>query len=335
MLGDVTDHDAERGEPEDNERHGDHVPATPSEGGLDLAELSRAWLATSGFADAFTRASAEVSAQMTPTLLRVTSIMSQFDSVQLQLAKQFSIADGLLAQLSNWQSSWAANWNGVIGSALSIAATVRRLSHPENWWSLELPEPDLLQTLVLEEGLPLCWIPPVGVLERLLAAQSAQQRRDIIGRSYEQIMDGCEEVLNHVTSYRGRQYARFVRASIRAIREGHRDAGQSLATNTLDTLVTRYGLNPPAKNKRPELESMDFRDALVLGALWRSYFSYRGEDPTIVPPREFLRHATAHAVSSQQYSLRNATLAVMHLVAVLRWLEIRGFVKHPKGLWRG
>lgn len=206
--------------------------------------------------------------------------------------------------------------------ALRRAAESSRRQLPSNWWHLDIPEGDVLDQLVLEEGLPLAWVPPKDVLDQLLTAADAQTRRGIIGRHSTRIINSCEDALDHITSPTGRRYHRFMASAIHSIQAGHREAGQALATNTLDTVLNRHGLKPRSKNVRPDLEGMQFRDALVIGALWRAYFNY---NPDQTPPRWFGRHPTAHGVSSRQYTLRNATLAVMHLTAAVRWLEINGW----------
>ena len=207
-------------------------------------------------------------------------------------------------------------------AALRLAAESAGRHVPSNWRALEIPEGDILDQLVLEEGLPLAWVPPGNILDQLLRAPDAQARRRIIGRQSPRILASSEDAMDNITSPIGRRYRRFVVSAIHSIQAGYREAGQALATNTLDTVLSRHGLKPKSKNNRPNLESMQFRDALVIGALWRAYFSYHPEQ---TPPRWFGRHPTAHGVSSQQYTLRNATLAVMHLTAAIRWLELDGW----------
>ncbi|MDQ1206603.1 hypothetical protein QE377_002962 [Microbacterium sp. SORGH_AS 862] len=196
---------------------------------------------------------------------------------------------------------------------------------PSNWHGIRRPAADVLGGLVLDEGLPLAWVPPPQVVERLLAANSPVARREVIGRHSPQIVRSCESQLDNITSSTGRKYARFTRAAAEALRSGHREAAQSLATSTLDTITRRhvgFWKDTPDKNTRPDITSLPFRDALVLGALWRAYASWRPGDPV---PHSYGRHPSSHGVSARQYNLRNATLAVMHLVSLMRLLEQEGW----------
>lgn len=276
--------------------------------------------------DSFTRAIVE------PITSRLTESWSLHESSIIQLSDQLqrSISQTLASEVSRitqWSELWDERWRTLLESLST--------SYPENWQEITHdPTPELLNQIVRDEGLPLCWVPPWPILQRILDAKSGTARREIIGRSSPRILDECEQQMDHITSAPGRRYVRYVKASIRALRDGHRDAGQALATNTLDTLIRRHGLKPPARNNPPDLGEFDLTDALVLGALWATYFSFNGESPTAVPPREFRRHATAHGVSARQYTLRNATIAIMHLTAVLRWLEINGFQRFGKDFWR-
>ncbi|MFC7925473.1 hypothetical protein [Microbacterium laevaniformans] len=224
---------------------------------------------------------------------------------------------------------WSSQWSEIIDRFVASA----HIFLPMNWLEYhEQASGELLNQLVRDEGLPLCWIPPGDVLGRLLRAQTPQERRNLIGRYSDVIVRECAAELDHVTSRQGREYSRFARAAIHALTGGHREASQALATNTLDSLVQRYGLHPPARNNPPDLSNLNLTDALVLGGLWSTYFSYDARQPNAIP-YTFSRHASAHGVSSRQYSLRNATIAVMHLTAVVRWLELRGFERQGKHVW--
>jgi hypothetical protein len=206
-----------------------------------------------------------------------------------------------------------------------LARNIRRKFLPANWHEVKLPKVGVLRSLVLDEGLPLAWTVPPAVLQRILDAPSPARRRGIIGESWGAILQHCRSELDHLTSREGRQYAYFISASITSIESGHREAGQALAANTLDTIMTRYGFSYQKSKSTPDVSDLGMVDTLVLGALWAAYRQFWGRTPDAVVPQVFLRHATAHGVSRRQYSLRNATLAVMHLMAVARWCEVHGW----------
>ena len=307
----------------------------PTASGIELARLGKFHPAAALVSDSFTKIDLSWVASPVLDMMRsmnwsqawMNSLTPSILQIQQNVAIQAAQIANSIFDFTNWWSTSLDVLAHGVGDLLTSY-------YPPNWHGIDRPTRDDLDSLVLIEGIPLCWVPPGEVVEKLLAAPTSQARRDIIGRTSARILEACEESLDHVTSRVGLRYVRFARASLTAVRDGYREAGQSLAVNTLDTLVSRYGLRPPGENAKPDIGSMDIKTALVLGGLWSTYFSYRGDSPTAVAPTPLRRHATAHAVSPQQYNLRNATLAVMHLISLLRWLEINGYEHHGKTVWR-
>ncbi|WP_022890263.1 hypothetical protein [Agromyces italicus] len=197
--------------------------------------------------------------------------------------------------------------------------------YPRNWWGIKNLESVPLETLVLEEGLPLAWVPERRVLELLLAAGGPRERRAIMQRNQRGIMRDCRRLLAAITSAEGRRAAAYVTEAIDAMEAGYPAAAQALSMNFIDTFgrahIERWG-HHTAKNGRPVVENLTMRDALVIGACWRSHANYRPGEPV---PRTLSRHATAHGVGARQYTKINALLAVMHASALLKLLEVEAF----------
>lgn len=100
-------------------------------------------------------------------------------------------------------------------------------SLPPNWKSPEVEFPDLaqLESLQLSEGLPLAWVPPNGVLRRLLEAETAESRRDIISAAADTILAACFAELERLTSTETREWrASAVEAGL-VMSSGHWRAG--------------------------------------------------------------------------------------------------------------
>lgn len=234
-----------------------------------------------------------------------------FESFTRSITQTLQASELTATYFSELFSAWSASFE-VFGAALRESLA--------NWRDIDLPDIDTLNALVLEEGIPLAWVPNSDTLTLLLEAPDARARRQIIGRRWRGITNDCEEALAHLTSRAGLERATFIRAVIAAHRDGHHAAAQALATNIVDTVVNDLPQHfPRHKNKRPDLADRPVLEALVLGAVWSAYGSYhRGMDPV---PQTFRRHATAHGVSARQYSRVNATFAVMCATSVAIYIE--------------
>lgn len=268
-----------------------------------------------------------------PSLLPDDSLRS-FNSIGIQIADMVTVTDQLrrtgeeisaglmsslepILDLSDFVSTFTSLFAD-LGAAL-------KQTYPQNWWGVDnLSEVDF-DTLVLKEGLPLAWVVPEHLLKRIIKAETGVQRRRLLYDSRTSITRTCRGELDHVTSRPGREAVYFASAAVSAFESGHVEAAQALAAAQLDSLGLRFfprWKRQVSKNGRPDLEEMPLSDALVLGGIWGAHLEFRPGDAI---PRQFSRHASAHGVSFRQYSKRNALIATMHVVALIRWLEIEGY----------
>lgn len=277
------------------------------------------------------------------------------DSVAAQLAAQMPtfhlpdvsrvLRDSVSANLSGILSAEAlgisSGWaNGLVSSMLpkfdfSILKSISswlpdfaslRLHLPTNWRGVNVDvdeiEEDVLQ--ILAEGIPLAWVPDKRVIGLLLDAPDAQARRRIISNNHRGITRTCLALAGSLP-LRGRPLflADMVARAVHAFQDGHVESAQALATNVLDTLITGYSrvalgrskgamLNPEYSKKLSEERS--WRLQLALGP---SFTLMRGEHTVHERHNGFHRNATAHAVTSHQYSRINAVLAIMNATSVL------------------
>jgi hypothetical protein len=197
---------------------------------------------------------------------------------------------------------------------------------PPNWQGVDFP--DNLEALLLDEGLPLAWVPPQDILEKLFAATSAGQRRQIISANRKRITEACiAELEDIISGDKARQtwVDDFALEAAYALREGRWRASQALSANLLDSVLSNAieeSAHAEVKNNKKKInwERYPVKPALVLGALYgihARYFPNRGDS---IPTR-FSRHASVHGVSIQQYKQVNALLALMHVVGLLRLVE--------------
>jgi hypothetical protein len=129
-----------------------------------------------------------------------------------------------------------------------------------------------LQTLLLDEGLALAWVPPTDILSALLAAPSKQERRRILGRRWKRIVAACRVAIESASVVDFAPYRGFALNIIEMMEQGHSEGAQALAANLLDTML-RETLDGPSRrevtNQRTRLSIDDLlmRAAMVFGGI--------------------------------------------------------------------
>ncbi|MBG9887357.1 MULTISPECIES: hypothetical protein [Bacteria] len=226
-------------------------------------------------------------------------------------------------------SALAELYKQVIGDQswfASLAESVRRgrLHLPPNWRGVVAGPGDSEDSVrqVLEEGIPLAWVPSARVIERLLQAPDAPSRRRIIADNHRGILSDCENVVGRLPHRRALFYVDMLHKAIGAVRDGHIEAGQALATNVLDT-VCRHHMRDAldmsfggAKNVSTyeRHRKKGWRIVLAVHSLSTVMSgSYKPADR----PTGYRRNATSHTITRHQYNRINAVLAIMNATAVL------------------
>ncbi|TDU87558.1 hypothetical protein EV138_1082 [Kribbella voronezhensis] len=197
---------------------------------------------------------------------------------------------------------------------------------PPNWHGANGLSVDLLETLLLDEGLPLAWVPPKAVLEKVFAAPTPAQRRNVIGRNWKIIGESCVQVLDSIEDPSLGEHVQFARLSAVSLLGGSPAPSQALSANLLDS-VLRAEFSSPARKTvtsqktRLDMEDYPIRVAIVLGAVWAAHGEYWPDKGHKIP-HTFSRHASAHGVSRRQYTKINATLSLMHVTSLLKMLDV-------------
>jgi hypothetical protein len=194
---------------------------------------------------------------------------------------------------------------------------------PPNWRGVR--KLDQIETILLDEGLALAWVPPSDILNALLNAASKQERRRILGGRWKRVVAACRESIESASTGDFAQYRGFALNVVKMLEDGYPEGAQALAANLLDTML-RETLDGPSRQEvtnqrnRLSIDDLPMRAAMVFGGIWGSHTEFwqsRGD----VIPREFTRHGSAHAVSRRQYSRINAVIALMHITAYIMLLD--------------
>lgn len=200
-----------------------------------------------------------------------------------------------------------------------------KLQHvPSNWVDIDLDPDDAEESIraVLADGIPLGWVPSERVVQLLLDATDAPARRRVITNNWRGILNDCDTVLGELPAPPALRYADKLRRAISALRDGHTDAAQALATNILDTLVGHF-ISPALGVPRSTLANPTWNHNLLADG-WRLALSLlpletvmRGSFDVDHTGTGFRRNATVHAVTERQYNRINSTIAIMLATSVL------------------
>lgn len=214
-----------------------------------------------------------------------------------------------------------------IGKATKgLLASIKK-SLPENWHgNLDLLDVDDLERILVEEGIPLAWVPDTATTRKLVEAESPSVRRQIIGARWRGIVSHCEKEIDKVTSAAFATEVEFARKVVSALRAGHTEAAQALAGSVLDTMVRAHWGIPGSigvsgrKRATLKLDAQRLSEVLVIGGVAGAYVDwFPGRNEPI--PKGFSRHAAAHGVSKTQYNRINAVTGLMQVVALLRHID--------------
>ena len=200
------------------------------------------------------------------------------------------------------------------------------VSLPSNWDGIKMKDYGLLEQLLLDEGLALAWVVEPDLLTQLLTAESASKRREMLAEHWEEIIDRCCRLLEAITLPALAEWRGFALNIAAALNSGHAETAQALAVSLIETMVIKdFGWKKKskkmAKEKQPEMTPETIHRCVVYSGL-RGVFSHFPPDDEAKIPSKLNRHASAHAVSTTQYTLTNSLIAFMHVVAYLcLWQE--------------
>ncbi|MEV0962843.1 hypothetical protein AB0J25_09640 [Streptomyces sp. NPDC049910] len=270
-------------------------------------------------------------AQMRPTLPRIVvenpliRMSAAAETLRKQVADMTGFNDMIRQALQPMHDFYPAQWQNVFAS---LAEATRRL-YPENLRDAA-PQIRDLEKLLVDEGIPLMWVPGPRTVRALLDAPTAVARRRTIGQRWEDIVEDCEAVLEEVKHPAMQDACGFALDVVAALRAGHTNPAQALAANLLDSLLQRHFdkaarvqlTNNDFKSNgiKFQLDDYKFKVACTFAPVWYAHAKYypKNGDPI---PRTFGRHPSAHGVSRAQYSRINALYALMLVTSVIKFFD--------------
>ncbi|MBB5161591.1 hypothetical protein [Mycobacterium sp. AZCC_0083] len=252
------------------------------------------------------------------TISSLVGVMQRLQD-EVDAASQ-QVVDALLISRPRFQE--------LIDQAIRAAAymsTRLRESLPINW-----PRDGRLNgvwAVLTEDGLPLVYVPRAEIVQAVLDAENYADRvRVLVGRR-DDVIDDCRTAINATQLHPSvADLGDFVREALTLLAERRFAGAQSLAANLCDTIIR--GTMPPRRPYSQMVKTIDesrlgdelLSVSLAFRPVLQFYVPWNPGDP---PAARLRRHCTAHFVSPEQLTERNATIAVMLatslLLAVSEW----------------
>lgn len=178
-------------------------------------------------------------------------------------------------------------------------------------------------------GIPLAVIPDATFIRQLSRARGPLEKILLLSRNRTQILASCGDLANRLqhTMY---SEAQFIKEAIDSMNVGHEKSAQALATNIMDSELTRirkillgsgsemtvgeFSAIDITERYLPSIpQNIDMTSVAVLLATAKAF--YHGVDAENDWGTErfpvFHRNMTSHNVNGRQYNALNATLAIM------------------------
>ena len=267
----------------------------------------------------------------------LVAIQPLLDAVRVHQQLEESITRGLAPQLEAFREFARS----VVPSLIKpLSLNLPTDWYPRNWGDVPDLDVGTAMGIILDEGVPLVWVPRPAIVAELVSAADADARDGILLSSRDDLAIDCLTLLGEVTDPELKPLAELAAEAVSALRGGHSSSAQALATNVFDTLLryaTRRGVifgGPPVgyfkydkvqKQITPVSDDTAirrFRPDCVLSAALAALENYDPSDP---PPARFVRHATAHRACPAQYTPVNAVVAVMLVASMLREAQASGW----------
>ncbi|UGQ15192.1 hypothetical protein LO772_17460 [Yinghuangia sp. ASG 101] len=260
-----------------------------------------------------------------PGLAYINRQIAEFSAFNASIYKAFNFTSstlGILSDIVNQQTQWQQIFESL--------AKLRRSQYPDNWDEEIDPTISELEPIVIDEGIPLMWVPGPKVVRALLDAPDASSRRRIISRRWRGIVSDCETVLQAIEHPKLKHDCKYALDCVDVLRQGPPSAAQALAANLLDSVMRRcfkdadrmkLTKNTFKKNGiKFELDDYKFRAAMTFAPVWHAHAEYWPKKGDKIP-RVYGRHPSAHAVGPQQYSRVNAVYGLMLVTSVLKFMD--------------
>lgn len=271
-------------------------------------------------------ATANVTAAMSPMM---ESLRASVLTPEVQ-ANMRSFTEGFAAQYQGMLDNLRLNLKPLIDK--DVIEGFNRSLLPPNLRSAskQIKAVDVLD-FVTSDGIPLYLVPRASIGVRLLRADSAAARRQVLSDRFEALVDDCTAVIDGATDPAVAEAVHFVRDGIGALRGGHHASAQAIFTLVLDTLIMEFYPDRKERttitNRRrdddavPEvIDQMALHQSYVWLPIWNAHMQF-WKDKGDTVPYPYSRHASVHGASKRQYSKRNCIQVLMLVTSLVGYAD--------------
>ncbi len=235
-------------------------------------------------------------------------------SGQLYKNVDFGLSDSF-AKLAQTVAAQQSAWIETLGPSLE---RLKLSFYPPNLQPIEGLRWEAVESVVMVDGIALYGVPRTAIAEALIRADTAAKRRDILGRRWKAISADCRAVVEGCETDAVAPYVPMALRALDALEAGHTEAAQALIASLLDSMVNtyfgadRYLYTPDKRGKRTTAAYDEFtaHEYIALAPAWQAWQKFFPNEGLPVP-HTFSRNATAHTVSTKQYTRRNAVQSLM------------------------
>lgn len=241
---------------------------------------------------------------------------SNINKISRQLYKNvdFGLSDSF-AKLAQRVATQQSAWLKTLGPSLERLTLA---FYPPNLRPIEGLRWGAVESVVMVDGIALYGVPRTAIAQALIRADSPAKRRDILGRRSKAITADCRAMVEGCETEAVTPYVPVALRALDALEAGHTEAAQALTGSLLDSMVNtyfgahRYLYTPDKRGKRTNAAYDEFtaHEYIALAPIWQAWQKFFPNEGLPVP-HTFSRNATAHTVSTKQYTRRNAVQSLM------------------------
>ena len=232
---------------------------------------------------------------------------------------------GSFAKLARQVAAQQSAWIKTLGPTLE---RLKLTFYPSNLRPIEGLRWEEVESVVMVDGIALYGVPRTVIAEALIRAESASKRRDILGRRWKAVCVDCRAVVEGCESETVATYVPIALKAHDALIAGHTEAAQALTGSLMDSMVNTYFgkdrhlYTPDKRGRRTNVAYDEFtaHEYIALAPIWQAWQKFFPAEGLSVP-HTYSRNATAHTVSTKQYTLRNAVQGLMIVSSLIYFFD--------------
>jgi len=204
------------------------------------------------------------------------------------------------------------------------AEELRKRWWPPNW-PFDVPDFDVLNEILNDDGIPLVWVPRATIVARLFSATDRSQRISVLMQERDAVIVDCQAIACEIGHRRLDGAQPLAQAAVAALASGHHEAAQALSVVVAESalkmaLAKSYSMishEVRIDAREVGIRTLRYRAALApVARFYTPYYASINEKPDALS-----RHVSVHFAEADHYTEENALLAVLLMTSVLRALD--------------